>query len=178
MDLHVPLSIRLPVVVRYLLIEINCRQEEEMKIAGVAPQIAIPTFLYMLITIIIDQLTRPLFQMTQRNDSNFLIIGILLILFGVLIVVTIGKKLLKSFHENILMTEGLYKIFRNPMYVSYLIFIIPGIGLVFNSWLVFTAIIINFILFQIYIKKEYRYLEEKYGEQYKLYLKKVWCKYL
>ena len=70
-----------------------------------------------------------------------------------------AQKLRKSFNATILMTEGLYKIFRNPMYVS-------------------TTIIINYILFQIFIKKEYNYLEEKYGEEYKFYLRKVWCKYL
>jgi len=149
-----------------------------MKIAGVAPQIAIPTFIYMLITIIIDYLTKPLFKINQNNYSILLIVGIILILIGILIVVNIARKLRKSFNANILMTEGLYKIFRNPMYVSYLILIIPGICLLLNSWLVFTTIIINFILFQIFIKKEYTYLEEKYGENYKSYLRKVWCKYL
>ena len=149
-----------------------------MKIAGVAPQIAIPTLIYMLITIIIDNLTKPFFKITQSNYSKLLIVGILLILIGIIIVVNMAQKLRKSFNANILMTGGLYKIFRNPMYVSYLMLIIPGICLLVNSWLVFTTIIINYILFQIFIKKEYNYLEEKYGEEYKFYLRKVWCKYL
>ena len=149
-----------------------------MKIAGVAPQIAIPTFIYMLITVITDQLTNSLFRITQSNYSIFLVIGILLILVGIIVVVNVARQLRRSFSADILMTEGLYKIFRNPMYVSYLILIIPGICMLLNSWLVFSTIIINFILFRIYIKKEYKYLEVKYGEEYKSYLIKVWCKYL
>ena len=149
-----------------------------MKIAGAAPQIAIPSFVYMLITIIIDYITKPFFRITHGYYSYFLVVGILLILFGIIIVANVALKLRNSFGANILMIEGLYKIFRNPMYVSYLILIIPGICFLFNSWLIFTMLIINFILFQIFIKKEYKYLEEKYGEEYNSYLKKVWCKYL
>jgi protein-S-isoprenylcysteine O-methyltransferase Ste14 len=149
-----------------------------MKITGVAPKIAIPTFSYIIITIIIDHLVTPLFDMTQSNHSTIIIFGIILILIGIIIVANVGKKLLKSFKSNILMTDGLYKIIRNPMYAAYLIFIIPGIALLFNSWLVLTSIIVNYILFHIFIREEYKYLEDKYGEEYKKYLSKVWVKFL
>jgi protein-S-isoprenylcysteine O-methyltransferase Ste14 len=64
------------------------------------------------------------------------------------------------------------------MYAAYLIFIIPGICLLFNSWLALTTLILNYILLQIFIKEEYRYLEETFGEEYESYLKKVWIKFL
>ena len=149
-----------------------------MKITGVAPKIAVPTFIYMLITIIIDYFTKPLFKITEENYSTFIIVGIILIVIGIIAVASVAKKLRMSFNSGILMTDGLFTIFRNPMYVSYLILIIPGICFLFNSWLVFTSLIINFILFQIFIKEEYKYLEEKYKEEYKSYLDKVLFKFL
>ena len=149
-----------------------------MKITGVAPKIAVPTFIYILITVIIDYFTKPLFTITQKNYSAFIAIASILMLIGILAVARVGKKLRKSFSSGTLMNDGLYKIFRNPMYVSYLILIIPGICFLFNSWLVFTSLIINFILFQIFIKEEYKYLEEKYKEEYKSYLDKVLFKFL
>ena len=148
-----------------------------MKIAGAAPKIAIPTFIYLLFTIIIDYLTRPLFIIAQRNYSTLIILGIILILAGAIIVVNVSIKLQKSFKTNILMTDGLYKIVRNPMYVAYLIFVIPGICILFNSWLVLTTIILNYILLRIFIKEEYKYLEDKFGDEYKRYLSKVWIKF-
>ena len=149
-----------------------------MTIAGVAPKIAIPTFIYMIIAIIIDYLTKPLFKITQNYYSTLVVLGILLVLIGIIMVIIVAKNLLKSFKANILMTDSLYKIFRNPMYTAYLILIIPGICFLFNSWLVLTSVIINYILLQILIKEEYKYLEEKFGEEYKMYLGKVWIKYL
>ena len=149
-----------------------------MNIAGAAPKIAIPTFIYLIITIFIDYQTKPLFQITESSYSTLIIIGILLMLMGIALVVTVARKLLKSFKTNILMTDGVYKIFRNPMYAAYLIFIIPGICLLFNSWLALTTLILNYIFLQIFIKEEYRYLEETFGEEYESYLKKVWIKFL
>jgi len=149
-----------------------------MNIAGAAPKIAIPTFIYLIITIFIDYQTKPLFQITESSYSTLIIIGILLMLMGIALVVTVARKLLKSFKTNILMTDGVYKFLRNPMYAAYLIFIIPGICLLFNSWLALTTLILNYILLQIFIKEEYRYLKETFGEEYESYLKKVWIKFL
>lgn len=149
-----------------------------MIIIGVAPKIAIPTFIYILIVIFIDYILKPAFIITQNNNTTLMMLGILLIIPGIIIVISVAKKLRKSFSANTLMTEGLYKIVRNPMYTSYLILIIPGICFLFNSWLVLTPVIFNYILMQIFIKEEYKYLEEKFGEEYKIYLSKVRIKFL
>lgn len=149
-----------------------------MKITGVAPKIAVPTLLYIILAVVMDSLTKPLFTITQNNYSILVVIGILLILIGVVLVSIVGRELVKSYKSTVLMTNGLYKVFRNPMYTAYLIFIMPGISILFNSWLVLSSVILNFILFQVFIKEEYKYLEKTFGEEYKRYLTDVWFKFL
>ena len=149
-----------------------------MNITGAAPKIAVPTFIYLIITVIIDYLTEPLFKITANNYRALYIAGIILIITGAVMVVSTGLKLRKSFNAGLLMTSGLYRIFRNPMYSAYLIFVIPGISLLFNSWLVLTALIVNFILLKVFIRSEYIYLEEKFGDQYRKYLDTVWLRFL
>jgi protein-S-isoprenylcysteine O-methyltransferase Ste14 len=149
-----------------------------MKITGAAPKIAIPTIIYMFITIWIDKLAYPLFKITLGNNLTLVIIGIIMILIGIVMVVTVASKLRKSFNSGFLMKDGLYKILRNPMYDAYLIFVFPGLSLLLNSWLVMTTFIVNFILLQIFISEEYRYLENKFGVEYKSYLDNVWVKFL
>ncbi len=148
-----------------------------MTILGAAPKIAIPTFSYLIITIIIDRMTRPLFIITHQRYIILLTIAIILILGGAIIVAAAGRKLLKSYKADVLMTDGPYRIVRNPMYVAYLIFVIPGICLLFNSWLVLTTVLVNFILLKLFIRAEYRYLEDKFGDEYRAYLKEVWFKF-
>ncbi len=149
-----------------------------MKITGVAPKIALPTLIYLIITIVIDDLTSPLFDITWKYKSTIIIIALVIILIGIILVINIAKKLRSSFGSNTLMTDGLYKIVRNPMYISYMIFIIPGIGLLFNSWLVLSSAIINFVLFEFFIREEYNYLSEKYGERYTKYIETVLFKFM
>jgi protein-S-isoprenylcysteine O-methyltransferase Ste14 len=149
-----------------------------MKIIGAAPKIATPTIIYMFIAISVDKLKYPLFTITQDNYSALVVIGVIMVIIGVSMVAAVQGKLRKSFKSGLLMKDGLYKILRNPMYDAYLIFVFPGLSLLLNSWLVMSTFIVNFILLQIFIKEEYRYLENKFGQEYKLYLNNVWVKFL
>ena len=149
-----------------------------MKITGVGPKIAIPSIIYLLITIIADRLFYPTFKITTGSHTILLIIGVILILAGTGLVIICARKLVKSFNANLLMTDGPYKVCRNPLYAIYLILVYPGLSLILNSWLVLTSVIVNFILLRAFIKVEYQYLEEKFGEEYRTYLNKVWIKFL
>jgi len=84
----------------------------KMNIAGSAPVIASPTLLYLIITAIISSVTKPLFTITEKNDSILIGFGIVLIIIGILMVINCGRKLLKSFNKGLLMTDGLYKVFK------------------------------------------------------------------
>jgi protein-S-isoprenylcysteine O-methyltransferase Ste14 len=151
--------------------------ERKINIAGAAPPIGILTLLYQLVTIIISLLMEPAFQIV--SDSSALIIaGIIWVIPGIIMVVISAKMLLKSFNQNKLMQNGLYRIFRNPMYAAYFMFVIPGICLLFNSWLVLTTVPVNYVLIQIFIQKEYIYLKEKFGKEYDDYLKTVLIRFL
>ena len=149
-----------------------------MKILGVAPLIAIPTFVYLGLTVIISYSAEGLFRITQQGYSVLVTVAIIIIIMGVLMVISCGRKLLKSFSKGVLMIDGLYRIFRDLMYASYLLFVIPGISLIFNSWLALTTVIINYIFFYFLIKRDYTYLHEKFGKEYEDYLEKVLIKFL
>jgi len=149
-----------------------------MKITGVAPQIAVPTFGYLILVAYVQYLTSPVFTISKFHYFTLVVLAFIFILTGVVMVAFVGRKLIKAFQNERLMTDGLFRLFRNPMYSAYLLFIIPGIVLLINSWLAFTAIILNFILFRLFIRKEHHYLEQKFGAEYQKYLQKVWLKFL
>jgi protein-S-isoprenylcysteine O-methyltransferase Ste14 len=149
-----------------------------VKITGAAPKIARPTIIFMFIAIYFDKLEYPLFKITLYNYSTLVVIGVIMVIIGVSMVVAVQGKLRKSFKSGFLMKDGLYRILRNSMYDAYLIFVFPGLSLLLNSWLVMTTFLVNFILLQIFIKEEYRYLENKFCVEYKSYLNNVWVKFL
>lgn len=149
-----------------------------MKITGAAPVIAIPTFIYLLLTAIISSMMKPAFIITEDHYSVLVVIAVVMIITGVLGVISVARKLLKSFKAKTLMTDGLFRVCRNPMYASYIFFIIPGICLLFNSWLVLTTVLVNITLTLIFVHKEYEYLEQTFGDEYMRYLERVWIKFI
>lgn len=149
-----------------------------MKITGVAPKIAVPTFAYIILTTWLDYLWQPVFNISAKGSQILSAAGIIMIIAGAGVVAAVGRKLLKFFDEGVLLTGGLFRIVRNPMYCAYLILIIPGIALLLNSWLVMTAVVFNFIIFKMLIRGEYEYLKEKFGAEYERYLKTVYIKFL
>ena len=149
-----------------------------MKITGAALKIAILTIIYMFIAIYVDKLNYPLFKISLDNYSTLVVVGVIMVIIGVSMVIAVQGKLRKSFYSGLLMQDGLYKVLKNPMYDAYLIFVFPGLSLLLNSWLVMTTFIVNFILLQIFIREEYRYLDNKFDVEYKSYLNNVWVKFL
>jgi len=72
-----------------------------------------------------------------------------------------------------LITSGIYRLSRNPIYVS---FVIVGLGVAFavNSvWIALMMMPLMMIINRIVIAKEERYLEERFGAEYLTYKEKV-----
>lgn len=72
-----------------------------------------------------------------------------------------------------LVTTGIYKISRNPAYLSLVLFYI-GLSFIINSiWILILVITVVFSLQKFCIEREEKYLEGKFGSQYLEYKKQV-----
>ena len=109
-----------------------------------------------------------------------LYIGLFITLFGQLIrgvtialayIVRGGKD--KKVHADDLVTEGIFKHCRNPLYVGNILMLV-GVGILINS-LLFVAVFIPLFLFiyQAIVLAEENFLRSKFGEQFNSYCKKV-----
>ena len=68
---------------------------------------------------------------------------------------------------------GVYAYSRNPAYVGFCL-VLAGVGLCFNSLWIFLSFVPSAILvYHVAIRKEEAYLEEKFGEDYLQYKRKV-----
>ncbi len=72
-----------------------------------------------------------------------------------------------------LIKTGIYKICRNPLYASFVCFIVPGLMLLTNSWIFLTVPIFMYFVFKLLIKAEERYLENTFGQEYLDYKKET-----
>jgi len=101
------------------------------------------------------------------------IAGTILILIGALYLALSIVTLKNAYKAGRLCTSGVYSMCRNPLYSAWIVFIIPGIMLLLDSWLLLTVPFFMYIALRALIKEEEEFLSDKFGKEYGDYNKKV-----
>jgi protein-S-isoprenylcysteine O-methyltransferase Ste14 len=81
--------------------------------------------------------------------------------------------MLPGIRGNRLVTGGSYHLCRNPLYSALILFLVPGLGLILNSWIVLTTSIVGYLLFMKFIHEEEELLERLFGDDYRKYREKT-----
>ena len=139
---------------------------------GVGPIFTIISGIYTAIIFIIHFVWLPHLSLPLPRLIS-LIIGILLVIIGLPIFILPGIVIDKYFNEGKLATEGVYAYLRHPIYGSWIVFIMPGIVFIIDSLLGLTIPFFMYFVLRILIVEEENYLEEKFGDEYFEYQKKV-----
>jgi protein-S-isoprenylcysteine O-methyltransferase Ste14 len=147
-------------------------KKKQMTRLGVGPRFTIISVGYVIIIVILNLIWLPNLSIPLPRTFTQ-ILGILLVIMGVPIFFIAGFILHKYFDEGKLITKGVYAYFRHPIYGSWIVFIVPGIILILNSLLGLTIPFVMYAIFKILIAEEEIYLEEKFGDQYFEYKRKV-----
>ncbi|MCY1536315.1 Phospholipid methyltransferase [compost metagenome] len=140
-------------------------------------------FLFIFLYLALFIPSAPLFRAAHFGPHYLLyplIIGLFITISGQLIrgvtialayIVRGGKD--KKVHADDLVTEGIFRHCRNPLYVGNILMLV-GVGILINS-LLFTAVFIPLFLFiyQAIVLAEENFLRNKFGEQFNNYCKSV-----
>lgn len=103
----------------------------------------------------------------------FIGIGVLSIFPAIIRFLRTKNTLVTILPANSLQTKGIYTISRNPMYLG-LLFLYTGIALIKGNWWTFILIpLLIYVINQLIIIKEERYLERAFGQDYLNYKLKV-----
>lgn len=141
---------------------------KKMDFYGVGPKIGRILIPWWAVTIILS-FTSNSFRFTPERSTALTIAGAVYLLCGLIFYFTSVKLLLKGLKEGKLVTKGTFSLCQNPLYVSFIFFLIPAISLLINSWLVLTTCIAGYIPLKMYIKNEYQELEKYFGDEYLKY---------
>lgn len=72
-----------------------------------------------------------------------------------------------------ILVEGPYKFTRNPMYVMMVLWCIGFSIILDEAWVFLLAPVCGYVIYRVAIRYEEIYLEEKFGDSYREYKKKV-----
>jgi protein-S-isoprenylcysteine O-methyltransferase Ste14 len=146
------------------------------------PGIYIPPPLLYVATFFAAVLIQRLLPLNKTffNTTTSKVIGAVIILIGLFFNFPALRQFFKTKNTvvtikpaNSLQTTGIYSVTRNPMYISLLLFY-TGLSFIFGNWwnLVLLPILI-LIVQQYVIKREEKYLDRRFGQQYFDYKAKV-----
>jgi protein-S-isoprenylcysteine O-methyltransferase Ste14 len=139
-----------------------------MSIWGVGVKLIFLSFLYALIMMLVTFLYPEIFVF-EDFPVVVQVFSAILLSIGIPFLVLSGRKLTANFSNNKLITDGVFKYVRNPIYSAWILFIIPALSILSSSTLVMTTPVFSYILFKILIRKEDENLEKVYGDQYREY---------
>ena len=140
----------------------------------------IPPPIVVLILVITIYLSKYQLE-TIYLPYNYLI-SLLILLFGTLILINPVFKFIKSkttvnpvkfVKVNKLVTSGIYKYSRNPMYLGMILIIISTSIFYLNYYSIVTPLIFYFWINRFQIKREEIFLKEKFGKEYLSYMSKT-----
>ena len=143
----------------------------------------IPPPLLVLILVISNYFSSKKIDLILLPNQN--LISFIILLIGVLILINPILKFRKSkttidpikFKKvNKLITSGIYKYSRNPMYLGLLMIVISTSIFYLNIFSMITPILFYYWINSFQIKREEIFLSEKFGKEY-LFYKRIYHKY-
>jgi protein-S-isoprenylcysteine O-methyltransferase Ste14 len=148
----------------------NCSQ---MTHWGVGPKFGIFMITYGTLVIALSMHSHPAFTLSLIPHPISASIGIVLIIMGIPFYLFSLSSVMRAFKAGKLVTTGVYGMCRHPVYASWVIFFLPGIALLMNTWLGLTVPILMYFVLRALVKDEDTYLEKTFGPDYLAYRQKV-----
>jgi protein-S-isoprenylcysteine O-methyltransferase Ste14 len=143
-----------------------------MDIFGIGPRIVVSGVLSLAAILIVSSTFQPL-DYWFISGAIRTVMGTSLVVAGIYLWLASVRLIATRFKSGILITVGVYRIVRNPMYSCFIVFIVPGISLILNNPLIILSSIVMMLVFRMSIHKEEQYLKQQFGAAYQHYMSKV-----
>jgi|AGTN01.3.fsa_nt_gi Putative protein-S-isoprenylcysteine methyltransferase len=147
--------------------------KNKMSVMGVGGKIGAVTALYLAAAVALDIVFAPLFRIADAGYAVTLPVGIAMAAVGFAFNLAAALPMMKAHRAGRLVKNGLYRLFLSPMYVFQIFLTLPGIFLIINSWLAMSTVAPAYIAYRVFVREEYRYLEESFGGEYSAYRRTV-----
>lgn len=141
----------------------------KLSFLGIGPKIGLAALPWLAASAFLSIKFPDTFSFIHEDNRVLNITGVILLVMGIIMYFATVPLLLKGIKEGKLVRSGAFRLCRNPLYASIILFMVPGVSLLMNSWLVLTTSVIGYISFKILIKHEYEEMVRFFGDDYKIY---------
>jgi protein-S-isoprenylcysteine O-methyltransferase Ste14 len=141
----------------------------KLNFLGVGPKIGIIALPWLAAAIFLSLKFRETFIFFDDSNNILFYTGLVILIGGLIFYFVTVPNLLKGLKETKLVTSGTFSLCCNPLYAAIILFIIPGVALMMNSWLVLSTSIAGYVAFKLFIKEEVKEMETFFGDEYRKY---------
>jgi protein-S-isoprenylcysteine O-methyltransferase Ste14 len=140
---------------------------------GVGPKYTLFSVAYCFLTVAVSKYFDPFFKIDIVPYCLLSTIAIILILSGIPFYIVSLVTIKRAFAAGRLVTEKTFGMCRHPVYSAWIIFFVPGIMLLANTWLGLSAPLAMYVFLRVLVKKEEDYLANAFGNEYLAYKDRV-----
>lgn len=141
----------------------------EMTWSGIGPKLAFITLPYIILSLIITKRDPEFLRLNFLNAFYAQLVGYILLGAGIIFWLFSAVIFLSDFNEGNLIVRGPFAVCRNPIYTSFILFILPALALIFQSGIILTIDLVLYLNFKLSIHGEQLLLQRKFGDAYALY---------
>ncbi len=145
----------------------------KMTFWGIGPKFTLLSAVYFIFIVALSKYFDPLFKIYFIPYGILATVGGLLIILGLPFYIISLITIKRAFNAGHLVTDGSFGMCRHPVYSSWIVFFVPGIMLLINSWIGFSASFVMYLLILLFVQEEEIYLETVFGNDYLEYKKRV-----
>ncbi len=145
----------------------------KQSIVGIGKKLTLYPSLYAGFSVVLTALYPNFFLLRNTRAFGLRALGFVFLALGFLLLIISARQVLREFEEGVLITEGIFRYTRNPIYAAWGLFIIPGISLLTNSWIFFGTPFVFYITFRVFIREEEEFLLRYFGKEYLDYKEKT-----
>jgi protein-S-isoprenylcysteine O-methyltransferase Ste14 len=140
---------------------------------GVGPRIATAAVAYVLAAGAATYLWPEVCRMQFLPSGVLPAVGAVLLAIGVPLGLVAVISVMRAYDRDTLLTSGVFALVRHPVYAAWIVWNLPGIALLAQSWPLLAAPLVAYAVFKSTIHREDEYLEQRFGQEYRDYRNRV-----
>lgn len=140
---------------------------------GVGPQIAVVTLAYAALAGAATYRWPNLCRVRFIPGAVIAPTAVILLVVGISMLVVAARSATRAYNRDQLVTWGIFSLVRHPIYSAWIALIIPGLALLSRSWPVLLTPLVAYAIFKLSIHQEDEYLEQRFGQAYLDYRRRV-----
>ena len=140
---------------------------KQQKLFGIGPLGALISFVLLAISVWVNRVLEH--SVILANPFIFKIIGIMAMVIGLGLHFWSMWALRNWWNKDKLCISGPFRWFRHPMYAAWITFVLPGLALYLNSWIILIFVAALHPVWHLLVTREEIMMFEKFRDEYRTY---------